>query len=327
MKKERKNPLLWRALEAFLESESQLVVASIDADGNLIESNGGLDRLFRTAGRRLPDNLHDFLEEYSSSVLRRSLDSIRNQDQGDELRSVKFQKCTLHFKTGSSAVHTLSCFLCRNGEQFAFFAERRHMTDSDIIEKMSHMNNELANLSRELSRKNLELEKANETITRLMHTDVLTGLPNRRSVMERLRDLVVDAQSKGESLSVVMADLDHFKEINDTWGHAAGDRVLEAFGRLLLEGLREEDLPGRIGGEEFLVLLPGMGEDEAFQCAERIRKMVESMELKYPPRQITASFGVSSLKKGQSMDDVIHRADEALYDAKTSGRNRVEKAR
>jgi diguanylate cyclase (GGDEF)-like protein len=191
---------------------------------------------------------------------------------------------------------------------------------------MSHMNNELANLSRELSRKNVELERANETITRLMHTDVQTGLANRRSIMEELKVLAADARSKAEPLSVLMADLDHFKDINDTWGHAAGDRVLEAFGRLLAEDLREEDLPGRIGGEEFLVILPGLGKDAAFQCAERIRKAVESLDLEYPPQRVTSSFGLSTLKEGESMDDLIRRADEALYRAKGKGRNRVEKS-
>jgi diguanylate cyclase (GGDEF)-like protein len=200
------------------------------------------------------------------------------------------------------------------------------MTDSDIIEKMSHMNNELANLSRELSRKNMELEKANETITRLMHTDVLTGLPNRRSVMEELRHMAGGVQATGEPLSVLMADLDHFKDINDAWGHAAGDAVLEAFGRLLLENLRKEDLPGRIGGEEFLVLLPGLAENGAYNCAERIRRVVESLELEYPPERLTCSFGVSTFRRGENVDDLIRRADEALYSAKRAGRNRVAKA-
>jgi diguanylate cyclase (GGDEF)-like protein len=323
MKKERKSPFLSWCTEAFLESESQLLVAAIDEKGNIRDSNGGLDRLFRTAGRRLPDNIHDFLDEHGSGVLKQILNSIPDQQKSEP---VKFYKCTLHFRTGGSAVHTLSCSICKCREEIAFFAERRRMTDSDIIEKMSHMNNELANLSRELSRKNVELERANETITRLMHTDVQTGLANRRSIMEELKVLAADARSKAEPLSVLMADLDHFKDINDTWGHAAGDRVLEAFGRLLAEDLREEDLPGRIGGEEFLVILPGLGKDAAFQCAERIRKAVESLDLEYPPQRVTSSFGLSTLKEGESMDDLIRRADEALYRAKGKGRNRVEKS-
>jgi diguanylate cyclase (GGDEF)-like protein len=123
-----------------------------------------------------------------------------------------------------------------------------------------------------------------------------------------------------------MADLDHFKDINDAWGHAAGDAVLEAFGRLLLENLRKEDLPGRIGGEEFLVLLPGLAENGAYNCAERIRRVVESLELEYPPERLTCSFGVSTFRRGENVDDLIRRADEALYSAKRAGRNRVAKA-
>jgi len=319
VKKDRECPLWARWAEAFLETESLLVAAVIDEEGNILDSNGGFRRLFRAAGRRLPQNIHGYLDARESSALNRILGSIRDQPEPGE-----FRKCTLHFRTGGSAVHTLSCFICKCGGEIAFFAERRHMTDSDIIEKMSRMNNELANLSRELSRKNMELEKANETITRLMHTDVLTGLSNRRFVMERLSEMADRSQKGGEPLSVFIADLDHFKDINDTRGHAAGDAVLEAFGRILLENLRQEDLPGRIGGEEFLVLLPGLEEDGAFNCAERIRRMVESLKLENPPEPVTCSFGVSTLRRDKAADALIRRADEAL--ARRAGRNRVEKA-
>ncbi|MFP4481487.1 MAG: GGDEF domain-containing protein [Thermovirgaceae bacterium] len=323
MKEDGKHQFLPKALEGFLQTESQLVVATIDEEGNILQTNGGLRRLFRAAGRRLPGNLHGFLDERGSSVLKGILGSIPDQKDKTE---PQFYKCTLHFRTGGLAVHTLWCSICKSGEKIAFFAERRHMTDSDIIEKMSYMNNELANLSRELSRKNMELERANETITRLMHTDILTGLASRRYVMDQLKDMVGDAESKGTPLSVFMADLDHFKDINDTWGHAAGDRILEAVGRLFSENLRNEDLPARIGGEEFLVLLPGLGEDEAYRCAERIRKMVEALKLEYPPKPVTCSFGVSTLKGGETSDDMLRRSDEALYRAKEAGRNRVERA-
>lgn len=313
------------ALEAFLESESRLVAAILDGEGNILQSNSGLERLFKTAERRLPDNVHDFLDDRSRDVLRQVLLSI--PDQGEEGGPGQFRKCSLHFRAAGSAVHTLACFLCSCGGNIAFFAERRQMTDSDIIEKMSHMNNDLANLSRELSRKNAELERANETITRLVHTDVLTGLENRRSIMDRAEKMLGDAEREKNLVSVVMADLDHFKNINDTWGHAAGDRVLEAFGDLLRKSLRTEDHPGRIGGEEFLILLPGMGGAGASVCAERLRKAVEALQLEYPPQQVTASFGVASRRPGENRDELMRRADEALYLAKASGRNRVEMAK
>ncbi len=324
MKKDRECPLWARRARDFLESESLLVAVVIDEEGNILETNGGLRRLFRAAGRSLPGNIHGFLDAHGSGVLNRILSSL--WDRPEQAGPERFHKCTLHFRMAGSAVHTLSCFLCRCDGAIAFFAERRHMTDSDIIEKMSRMNNELANLSRELSRKNMELEKANETITRLMHTDVLTGIANRRSIMEELRHMVRDAHATGALLSVLMADLDHFKDINDEWGHAAGDAVLEAFGRLLAENLRKEDLAGRIGGEEFLVLLPGLAEDGAFNCAKRIRRMVESLRLKNPPAPVTCSFGVATLRRDETVDDLIRRTDEALYSAKRAGRNRVEKA-
>jgi len=134
------------------------------------------------------------------------------------------------------------------------------------------------------------------------------------------------------TFSVVMADIDHFKNVNDTYGHSAGDEILKAFAGLMQKALREVDVIYRYGGEEFLVLLPETDAQGALLVAERIRKAVDSKVLKHrdDPNikiRVTSSFGVSiNNEKDLSHLDIIKRADKALYEAKNSGRNRVESA-
>ncbi len=168
-----------------------------------------------------------------------------------------------------------------------------------------------------------ELNKANATIAQLASTDELTRLANRRSFNDRLLKEVSGAKRHGYPLALVVADLDRFKSINDSYGHAAGDRVLESFARLLSESVRLEDLAARWGGEEFAVLLPHTHAAGAFQVAERVRSRLEQVQLPGISAMVTASFGVAELLEGESGEDLLRRADDALMRAKTQGRNRV----
>lgn len=159
----------------------------------------------------------------------------------------------------------------------------------------------------------------------LATTDSLTGLPNRRSFIARLEAAIAEARHlpPGEG-AVLMLDLDHFKRVNDTWGHAVGDDVLRYVAGLIRQGLRRKDVPGRLGGEEFAVLLPGTTLENARQLAERLRERFEGSPADTPVGAVpvTVSIGIAPLD-GQDADRVLERADEALYAAKSAGRNRV----
>lgn len=157
--------------------------------------------------------------------------------------------------------------------------------------------------------------------------DALTRLPNRQYFDERLLQEMKRHQRYGHTLSLLMMDLDHFKKINDTYGHQAGDMVLEDVGRILMSSLRNSDTPARYGGEEFVALLSNTTEEQAWILAERIRESIASQRFHCKGRffRITVSIGVASLQPGvfSSSADLLGEADAALYRAKNRGRNAI----
>jgi diguanylate cyclase (GGDEF)-like protein len=156
-------------------------------------------------------------------------------------------------------------------------------------------------------------------------TDVLTGLPNNRSVQDTLRRMVAQASRTVLPLSAALLDLDHFKHVNDAHGHSRGDEVLAAVATTLRSSLRESDFVGRYGGEEFLILLPDTGKQQARIVAEKVRAAVEAIVLSNLDLRVTASLGVASLPDDcGDADSLVRAADRALYAAKGRGRNRVE---
>ena len=158
-------------------------------------------------------------------------------------------------------------------------------------------------------------------------TDELTGLVNRRRFLDALRSEITKGQRLGGRLSVVLADLDDFKLINDSFGHHAGDEVLLAFADLLRAHGRDGDVAARLGGEEFAILLPETSLEGASVVAERLRRSLSDRGIRISERAevtVTASFGVAELEEGQSVDALLRAADSALYRAKELGKNRVE---
>lgn len=156
--------------------------------------------------------------------------------------------------------------------------------------------------------------------------DSLTGLHNRRAFEEMVQREVQVAVRENTPLTLLMMDLDHFKQLNDTWGHALGDRALRTFGGVLLTVTGSGDAVARLGGEEFAILLPGRSARSALSLAERLRATVEGLRLSEGDELIrfTVSVGLSSLQPGEStFESMLRRADRALYKVKRTGRNRV----
>ncbi len=171
-----------------------------------------------------------------------------------------------------------------------------------------------------------ERERLAMELQRLATVDELTGLFGRRHFMHLAeRELTRRHRTHGP-VTAIMVDLDRFKQVNDTHGHAIGDCVLRKIGDVLRSELRALDLAGRLGGEEFAVLLPDTPEDAGQDIAERLREATAACGLSLPngdTLRFTASFGVAEHSADESLDSLLHRADTALYEAKRAGRNRV----
>ena len=156
-------------------------------------------------------------------------------------------------------------------------------------------------------------------------TDGLTGLPNRRAIEDTLKRMVAQADRAAGPLGVVLFDLDHFKQVNDLFGHEKGDEVLSAVGVTVTSSLRTSDFAGRYGGEEFILLLPETDAEGAAIVAEKLRVALTALDVPGVARPITASFGVAAMPgDGSEPATLLRTADRALYLAKAGGRNRVE---
>jgi len=182
----------------------------------------------------------------------------------------------------------------------------------------------LAPLEREHD-KRLQAEQLANSYERLATTDSLTGTLNRRGILDRLQEAIADASRYDRPLSIAIVDLDHFKEINDHNGHASGDLVLCHTAALVAQGLRTPDKAGRLGGDEFLLILPQTSLEATVSLAERLRASIGTSPLPAVPREIsvTVSIGITEWVLNESLGQLLSRCDKALYQAKNSGRDRV----
>lgn len=181
-------------------------------------------------------------------------------------------------------------------------------------------------LSRDLlTEKNRELSEAYETIEQLALTDSLTGLANRRNIMNLMAIEVSRSARSGSNFSLIMCDIDFFKKVNDAYGHDTGDYVLKMVAEVMMTSLRQQDVISRWGGEEFLIMLPYTDLQKAVAVAEKLRESIKNTEMNFAGEKfsITMTFGVSSFDKNLGLEKAIKRADDALYLGKQTGRNRV----
>lgn len=171
----------------------------------------------------------------------------------------------------------------------------------------------------------LAAESTAENLGKLAITDALTHIMNRRGITVALLDAMAQSERYGSPLCVAMADIDHFKPINDTYGHKAGDRVLTEVAGILADTLRMPDKVGRYGGEEFLIILPHTTLAGGRKIAERLRAAVHRWEFGVDAKKlkVTVSLGITQFRKGEDLEQLISRVDKALYEAKGGGRNLV----
>jgi diguanylate cyclase (GGDEF)-like protein len=206
------------------------------------------------------------------------------------------------------------------------------LTKTDLYREVLELKSEVARLGQELARRQLERTELNQVIhelTELSLRDPLTGLFNRRALEERLIEEFSRARRYGASLSLIMIDIDHFKRVNDTHGHAVGDIAISHVARLLTKGRRASDIAARYGGEELVLLLPHTPLEGAMSLAERLRYQIEQTPYRAGQANdhLTASLGVALYDRSmREPNELLTAADRALYRSKREGRNRVSLA-
>jgi diguanylate cyclase (GGDEF)-like protein len=271
-----------------------------------------LQQILQTRHPRVMSNLATYLEQHPDS------DSTRRIVEEGMLSSLT---CPLIESAGAVGFLFFSSmrpnvYNDAHGELFLQIAGQI----SSLVEK-GRLYQAVLELNQELLRRTAELERSNETTVRIMNEDPLTGVLNRRGILEVLGKAVSLARRTNLPLSLIILDLDHFKEVNDRHGHLVGDRFLAETACLLVRCCRQEDSVCRFGGEEFLVLLPNTPLEDAVRFCERLR--LAMLQMANPLAGRTASFGVSELTQSDTVDSFIDRCDRAMYQAKESGRNRI----
>ncbi|AKM02781.1 MULTISPECIES: GGDEF domain-containing protein [Burkholderia cepacia complex] len=214
-------------------------------------------------------------------------------------------------------------FLLSYGVVQAFHTTRSFSTIYSQEELFARLREAMARTERALQ----ELQRTNEKLEYMASTDPLTGAANRRRFIERVEAEIARARRNGAPFSLLSLDLDHFKAINDSYGHQTGDQVLQRFVKKCLDAIRPYDGVARVGGEEFMVLLPQAALDTARSVGERIRAAIAGTPFENgdgKPIEVTVSVGISEFgRDGETIDAILRKADERLYQAKHQGRNRV----
>ena len=297
--------------------ESDAVFALLLAlDGTILMRNRASERVFSPdPAKNIGSSIWDYLVCSDAQNLRERLLDPVGKSSGYLL---------VNLADGRQNPITLEVGLVRCDGAVLLLATQESLRDAQLQSENFRLTNDLSILARDSARKNRELSAANETIERLARTDALTGLANRRMLDESFPREIALAERMNGHFSVVLADFDDFKSINDQFGHIAGDQVLAHVATVFASQLRAYDLAARYGGDEFILLLPGSSEEEAIGIADRIRKEVADLKVPNCSRQITVSLGVASWMSGETPADLVARADAALYHAKNTGDNKVE---
>ena len=200
-----------------------------------------------------------------------------------------------------------------------------------LLAENAKMQNEAGDLKKSLEQSKSQIDKLRSHLAEAQEVsmrDPLTSLSNRRGFDDNLARELAGARQQGSALSLVLADIDNFKKVNDLFGHTIGDEILKTFARVLRDNVCARDTVARYGGEEFAVILPDTEVERARLITERMRTQLESMRLAVNGSgqqigKVTASFGIAELSRGDDVDTLVQRADEKLYQAKCAGRNRV----
>jgi diguanylate cyclase (GGDEF)-like protein len=216
--------------------------------------------------------------------------------------------------------------LANISDGYQWMAREQKESLSQRHQKQKHQLHRIASIS---DRYQVMLQEKNKELHKASTHDQLTGIPNRRLILERIAIAAAQAKKNGKAFSLAVIDVDDFKSINDQFGHDMGDRVLIQIANTLTSSIRAQDVCARWGGEEFMLLLPAIHGSQAVRIAERLRREVEQLLFKELSLSVKSSIsiGVAEHQLNGNSNETITRADHALYEAKRNGRNKVELAK
>jgi len=299
----------------YSDQETDSPVVSADSgDDDPGNSGGQVENGLDTAYRSRLDSKRRDIQKLQSTLSQQVLDTIAQNEEFGVLLEVVLGE--LRQTSDGRELEDMRWTLIREIEKLT----RGHHQLAEQLDSTHHYLQLIESDSRQLS----------DELTRvrlLSLTDELTGLPNRRAFLRRIEDEVARVQRYGFPLSMALMDLDHFKQVNDKYGHAGGDEVLQIYSKNILSIFRHHDLVARYGGEEFAVLLPNTDAEGALRALTKVRNRATETRWQANGELIpvpTFSSGISLYKPGETASGFIERADKALYRAKRQGRNRVE---
>jgi diguanylate cyclase (GGDEF)-like protein len=296
-------------VDEFLEFTSSLVTI-LDREGSFLAWNLSMEKL----KRNLPEGTQ--VQEFLSAPSQILFDEFLKKTLQERMR----KQATLEFSFENRWGDFSCLFVPLPEERILLIGEPLHN-----ISDLAMISAELEKIKRSLAIKETELKAVIAQADEVSHTDALTFLPNRKSILSDLQREVMFSDRYGTPLAISMVDIDHFKQINDTHGHVAGDEVLRKLAMELRNHIRHPDVIGRYGGEEFLVVLPHSTVKAAAEQADRLCKYVESLVVSSGGNEIriTVSIGLAQYRiHHDDWQGFLSRADAALYQAKNSGRNR-----
>jgi len=303
------------AISAATDREITMAVVDLDlpeTDGwKVIEE---LQRLyFRRPLQVLLCSAHED-DEFAAAALNAGGDDFLTKPIDERQMKLRLQAATIRSRHQTDLHHERE------------FYRRAVKQEEELSSRVLDQNLHLRKAYEEVAGLNRELERVNQELERVARFDVLSGLMNRMSLFDALNVEIERSMRSGLPLCGIMVDIDHFKEVNDTFGHPCGDKVIRALGAVFRQELRKYDYAGRYGGEEFFVALPNSSLNQASMFGERVRSNLEELSVDCEEGAVTisVSMGVAKFRRGESRDMWISRADRAMYVAKQKGRNRIE---
>lgn len=300
-------------LRKLMDSIPDLVLVC-DNEGNLTYVNKSIQSIlgYNPDADLIPFNILDFWVKEDAKTAKNDMKRLLSEDIGPtEYRCMKKDGSYIYVEVNSSVLRE------KSSEPFGYVFVTRDITERKKAQEVLKKSKE------EVEKANNELIKSNSLLQEKSIRDGLTNLYNYKFIMEVLEEEIQKSIQRKSSLCLMMVDIDYFKKVNDNYGHQTGDQVLNMVSRLIQLNVRENDQVGRYGGEEFIILLPDTGLDDAYQIAENIRKSIQSFNFTKKTLNVTISIGLSE----HQLEDAkvfIKRADTLLYRAKENGRNRVE---